>query len=204
MLFWFLSLFPGSLYLWITTMTKRASSLRRISRRLPRAFLSHSVLQTRTSEYQIWIQIAAISRLCPSTHKTIFNITASQCQMKSFQLLCNLLHSNDLLSFYWPCCSTQRRTHQQRRDHGVFHAGKCHLFQTWPRLLAQLPRNHVHETYLLWQLLRICKSQWQTWLRCYLVSSSAESDWNADIFSPSFCCSCGASSNKATDAEVFY
>lgn len=109
-----------------------------------------------------------------------------------------IFNIHDLLSFHGPYCSIQRRTHQQRRDHGVFHAGQCYLFQTWPGLFTQLPGNHLHEAYLLWQLLRICKSLGQTGSRC-----NVESNWNAECFFLLFYCSCGASLNKVTDAEVF-
>lgn len=82
----------------------------------------------------------------------------SRCQTTAILPLQKFSLLSDLLSLYLPCYSIQRRTHQQRRDHSVFHESQRHLFQTRPRFLSQLSGNHIHEAYLLWQLLRICKS----------------------------------------------
>lgn len=47
---------------------------------------------------------------------------------------------------------------QQRGDHSLFPAGQRHLLQTGPWLCPQFPGDHLHETHLLRQLLRICES----------------------------------------------
>ena len=64
----------------------------------------------------------------------------------------------------------QGRPHQQRRDHSLFHACQCHLLQTGTRLCPQLPGDHLHETDLLWQLLRICKLlKYRNWFTAVTV-----------------------------------
>lgn len=55
-------------------------------------------------------------------------------------------------------CHPQGGSRQQRWDHSLFHEGQCHLLQTGSRICPQLPGDHLHETHLLRQLLRICRS----------------------------------------------
>ena len=98
----------------------------------------------------------------------------------------------------------QRGPRQPRGDHSLFHEGKRHLLQTGPWLCPQLPGDHLHETHLLWQLLRICKSQHKLNGCCVIF-------WGLFAFDIRWCFSppphiryhsCGVSSSKATDAKV--
>lgn len=60
------------------------------------------------------------------------------------------------ISLFW--LSPQGGPRQQRWDHSLFHEGQCHLLQTGSRICPQLPGDNLHETHLLRQLLRICRS----------------------------------------------
>ncbi len=116
----------------------------------------------------------------------------------------------------------QGRPRQQRGDHSLFHAGQRHLLQTGSWLCPQLPGGHLHETHLLWQLLRICKSPHKVkdeglwWnmetslllrhglqiLQQYVILFCFRLLIFSDVFLHTLLHSCGVSSSKATDAKV--
>lgn len=112
---------------------------------------------------------------------------------------------------------------QQRGDHSLFHACQRHLLQTGPGFCPQFPGDHLHETHLLWQLLRIRKFPRKVKKMSYdetlrlVARSQLTSPSRPVTFSFEFAFflnrfffllflflhhSCGASSSKATDAKV--